>query len=452
MKYNYQGKTVTIVGLGKTGLSCVEFFKQKQAVIQVMDTRLQPSGLDQLSSNIAVYTGGLSLDWLLASDLIVVSPGIALSTPEIAQAIEAGIEVVGDIELFCREITTPIVAITGSNGKSTVTTLVYQMAQEAGLQVGLGGNIGIPALSLLQQSYDLIVLELSSFQLETTFSLNAAAATVLNISEDHMNRYRDLEDYRQAKLKIYQGAKVAVVNADDPLTDWRNSSVLIGDDTKKVSFATQNADYHCIIRSVSGNPKSSHSYLAHQNQIVIDCEQMKLSGGHNYLNALAALALADAVNIPRQASIAILKHFSGLAHRFQTVYQADGVRWINDSKATNVGSTQAALAGLTFTGKLHLLLGGDGKGADFSPLQPLLKQENIFCYCFGQDGKKLAQLTKQSEYFTTMAEAIAALRPKLQAGDIVLLSPACASLDQFPNFEVRGEEFKRLAEMSITVK
>lgn len=447
MANNYQGKRVTIIGLGKTGLSCVEFFQQRQATIQVMDTRTQPQGVEQLSPDIAVYTGGLSLPQLLASDLIVVSPGISLKTPEIAEAIIAGIDVVGDIELFCREVTAPIVAITGSNGKSTVTTLVYQMAKQAGLNVGLGGNIGIPALSLLNQPYDLYVLELSSFQLETTYSLKAAAATVLNISEDHMNRYQDLEDYRQAKLKIYQGAKVAVINAEDLLTDWQGSSITVDNTTKRVSFAMQHADYHCLTLIDSKILNESQTYLAYQDQALLACSQMKISGGHNYLNALAALALADAVNIERRASLDVLRTFTGLEHRFQTVHQADGVKWINDSKATNVGSTQAALAGLSITGRLHLLLGGDGKGADFSPLQPLLNQTNIFCYCFGQDGKKLAALSSQSQCFTTMVEAVTAIRSNLQAGDIVLLSPACASLDQFPNFEIRGEEFVRLAKM-----
>ena len=198
----YQNKKVTVIGLGKTGLSCVDFLRAKQADVRVIDTRQQPAGADQLSKEIPLHTGSLNQQWLLESDLIVISPGLAVKTPEIQTALQAGVEVIGDIELFCREADKPIVAITGSNGKSTVTTLVAKMAKAGGLSVGMGGNIGIPALSLLNQQHDLYVLELSSFQLETTYSLKAVAATVLNVTEDHMNRYVDLQDYRHAKLKI----------------------------------------------------------------------------------------------------------------------------------------------------------------------------------------------------------------------------------------------------------
>lgn len=435
-QYNYHNKVVTIVGLGKTGLSCVDFFQAQGAIIQVMDTRAKPSGLEQLSSEIKVHTGGLHLEWLLHSDLIVISPGLSLKTPEIQRAINAGVEVVGDIELFCRAVNKPIVAITGSNGKSTVTTLVYEMAKATGIKVGIGGNIGVPALSLLPQNNDLYVLELSSFQLETTKSLCAAAATVLNVTEDHMNRYVDLEDYRQAKLKIYQNAKVAIINADDKLTD--DVSLSANHQLIKRSFAVCNADYHLL-------DKNNRTFLAYQGEEIIACDELRLTGRHNYLNALAALALADAVAIPREGALQALRQFAGLEHRFQTVHEENGVRWVNDSKATNVGSTQAALNGLTVTGKLHLLLGGDGKGADFSELAPLLAQDFIYCYCFGQDKQQLAKLSSQSQCFDTMAQAVEVIRSRLQNGDMVLLSPACASLDQFTSFEARGEEFVRLA-------
>ena len=208
----YQNKIVTVIGLGKTGLSCVDFLLKKQANVRVMDTRTKPSGVEQLAENIPLHTGGLNQEWLLSSDLIVISPGLALKTPEIQTALQQGVDVVGDIELFCREVNKPIIAITGSNGKSTVTSLVSEMAKADGLNVGMGGNIGISALSLLEREYDLYVLELSSFQLETTYSLKATAASVLNVSEDHMNRYVDLEEYRQAKLRIYANCHTAVVN------------------------------------------------------------------------------------------------------------------------------------------------------------------------------------------------------------------------------------------------
>lgn len=433
----YQNKIVTVIGLGKTGLSCVEFLTKKQADVRVIDTRQNPAGAEQLAKNIPLHTGSLNLDWLLQSDIIVISPGLAVKTPEIQTALSAGVEVIGDIELFCREADKPIIAITGSNGKSTVTSLVAEMAKAAGLNVGMGGNIGIPALSLLEQNHDLYVLELSSFQLETTYSLKAVAATVLNISEDHMNRYVDLEDYRQAKLKIYHQCQTAVINAEDPLTkeDNRQSARV------QLSFGEHNADYW--LKTDNGK-----QYLMAKDEVILPCDEVKLVGRHNYMNALAAIGLVQAAGIKTAGIQTALRTFTGLDHRFQLAHFADGVRWINDSKATNVGSTVAALTGLHLTGTLHLLLGGDGKNADFSELQKLINKPYIHCYCFGQDGKQLAALSAQSHLFDTMEQAIEYLRPQLKAGDMVLLSPACASLDQFASFEKRGEEFTRLAKLS----
>ncbi|OOF80065.1 UDP-N-acetylmuramoyl-L-alanine--D-glutamate ligase [Rodentibacter caecimuris] len=434
---SYQNKTVTIIGLGKTGLSCVDYLNAQQANIRVIDTRENPVGADKLPKNIPLHTGSLNQHWLNESDMIVISPGLAVKTPEIQTALSLGVEVVGDIELFCRTAAKPIVAITGSNGKSTVTTLVYEMAKAAGLKVGMGGNIGIPALSLLNQDYDLYVLELSSFQLETTYSLKATAATVLNVTEDHMDRYVDLEDYRQAKLRIYHQAETAVVNNEDKLTLGEGNN----QGKKVVSFAEHNADY--AIKTENGKP-----CLMVKDEVILPCDEIMLVGRHNYMNALAAAALAQAVGVNLEAIRTALRQFRGLDHRFQLAYQANGVRWINDSKATNVGSTVAALTGLFVEGKLHLLLGGDGKGADFSELAELINQPHIICYCFGRDGAELAKLSPQSYLFETMAQAIEFLRPTLQVGDMVLLSPACASLDQFASFEKRGEEFTRLAQLN----
>ncbi|HDR1545747.1 TPA: UDP-N-acetylmuramoyl-L-alanine--D-glutamate ligase [Pasteurella multocida] len=434
MQTSYKNKKVTVIGLGKTGLSCVDFLLAKQADVRVIDTRTQPAGAEQLAKNVPLHTGSLNQQWLLESDLIIISPGLAVKTPAIQTALAAGIEVIGDIELFCREAKKPIIAITGSNGKSTVTSLVAHMVNAAGLKVGMGGNIGIPALSLLEQAHDMYVLELSSFQLETTYSLKATSATVLNISEDHMNRYVDLEDYRQAKLKIYHHAQTAVINAEDALTAM--------DGLKNgVSFGEDNADYWL-------KTEKGRSYLMAKDERVLACDEMKLVGRHNYMNALAAIALAQAAGIPLESIRRALREFNGLDHRFQLAHFAHGVRWVNDSKATNVGSTVAALTGLQLNGTLHLLLGGDGKGADFSELASLINQPNIICYCFGQDGEQLAALSPRSQRFSTMEEAINALRPTLSAGDMVLLSPACASLDQFSSFEQRGDEFTRLAKLS----
>lgn len=429
MQNPYHNKTVTIIGLGKTGLSCVDYFKNKKANIQVIDTRANPVGADQLDKNIPLHTGSLNSEWLLKSDLIVISPGLALATPEIQQAIQAGVEVVGDVELFCCEAKAPIIAITGSNGKSTVTTLTYEMAKQAGLKVGMGGNIGVPVLSLFNEEYELFVLELSSFQLETTTSLKAKAATVLNISEDHMDRYDSIADYRAAKLRIYDNAENIIVNGEDDQT-YPEQAV-----KNVIRFAEQNAEY-----------TSKNGILYAGDNAVMNTSQMLISGRHNEMNALAAMALAEAAGVPREGIVKALKTYGGLPHRFQAVATTDGVRWVNDSKATNVGSAVAALNGLEVAGTLYLLLGGDGKAADFSELKPLINKENIICCCFGHDGAELAKLTDQSVLVETMQQAVEAIRPKLQKGDMVLLSPACASLDQFKNFEQRGDVFMALAQ------
>ncbi|MRT24007.1 UDP-N-acetylmuramoyl-L-alanine--D-glutamate ligase [Enterobacteriaceae bacterium RIT697] len=432
---DYRGRKVVIIGLGITGLSCVDFFLAQGVTPRVMDTRVSPPGLDKLPASVERYVGGINSDWLLASDLIIASPGIALAHPALSEAADAGIEIIGDIELFCREAQAPIVAITGSNGKSTVTTLVGEMARAAGWQVGVGGNIGLPALTLLKSPAKLYVLELSSFQLETTHSLKAAAATILNLTEDHMDRYPlGMQQYRAAKLRIYENASVCVVNADDGMT-----MPVRGVDQRCVSFGINLGDYHL-------NQQQGSTWLRAKGEKVLNTDEMTLVGQHNYTNALAALALADAVNIPRASSLKALTTFTALAHRFQLVHEANGVRWINDSKATNVGSTEAALNGLQVKGTLWLLLGGDGKSADFRPLARYLQGDNVKLFCFGRDGDALAALRPEIATRTeTMQQAMTQIAAQVKAGDMVLLSPACASLDQFRNFEQRGDQFAQLA-------
>ncbi|MEK0207841.1 UDP-N-acetylmuramoyl-L-alanine--D-glutamate ligase [Klebsiella michiganensis] len=432
---DYQGKKVVIIGLGMTGLSCVDFFMARGVTPRVMDTRVAPAGLDKLPEAVERYVGGLNEDWLLTADLIVASPGIALAHPSLSAAADAGVEIVGDIELFCREAQAPIIAITGSNGKSTVTSLVGEMAKAAGLNVGVGGNIGLPALMLLDAERELYVLELSSFQLETTSSLRAAAATILNVTEDHMDRYPlGLQQYRAAKLRVYENARACIVNADDALT-----MPVRGADDRCISFGVDVGDYHL-------NRQQGETWLRVKGEKVLNVKEMKISGQHNYSNALAALALADAAGLPRASSLKALTTFTGLAHRFQLVLEHNGVRWINDSKATNVGSTEAALNGLHLDGTLYLLVGGDGKSADFTPLSRYLTGDNVRLYCFGRDGAQLAALRPDVAVQTeTMEQAMRQIAPQVVAGDMVLLSPACASLDQFKNFEQRGDIFARLA-------
>lgn len=432
---DYQGKKVVIIGLGMTGLSCVDFFMARGVTPRVMDTRVAPAGLDKLPEAVERYVGGLNEDWLLTADLIVASPGIALAHPSLSAAADAGVEIVGDIELFCREAQAPIIAITGSNGKSTVTSLVGEMAKAAGLNVGVGGNIGLPALMLLDPERKLYVLELSSFQLETTSSLRAVAATILNVTEDHMDRYPlGLQQYRAAKLRVYENARACIVNADDALT-----MPVRGADDRCISFGVDVGDYHL-------NRQQGETWLRVKGEKVLNVKEMKISGQHNYSNALAALALADAASLPRASSLKALTTFTGLAHRFQQVLEHNGVRWINDSKATNVGSTEAALNGLHLDGTLYLLLGGDGKSADFTPLSRYLTGDNVRLYCFGRDGAQLAALRPDVAVQTeTMEQAMRQIAPQVVPGDMVLLSPACASLDQFKNFEQRGDVFARLA-------
>ncbi|CAA0161578.1 UDP-N-acetylmuramoyl-L-alanine--D-glutamate ligase [Klebsiella oxytoca] len=432
---DYQGKKVVIIGLGMTGLSCVDFFMARGVTPRVMDTRVAPAGLDKLPEAVERYVGGLNEDWLLTADLIVASPGIALAHPSLSAAADAGVEIVGDIELFYREAQAPVVAITGSNGKSTVTSLVGEMAKAAGMNVGVGGNIGLPALMLLDPERELYVLELSSFQLETTSSLRAVAATILNVTEDHMDRYPlGLQQYRAAKLRIYENARACIVNADDALT-----MPVRGADERCISFGVDVGDYHL-------NRQQGETWLRVKGEKVLNVKEMKISGQHNYSNALAALALADAAGLPRASSLKALTTFTGLAHRFQLVLEHNGVRWINDSKATNVGSTEAALNGLHLDGTLYLLLGGDGKSADFTPLSRYLTGDNIRLYCFGRDGAQLAALRPDVAVQTeTMEQAMRQIAPQVVPGDMVLLSPACASLDQFKNFEQRGDIFARLA-------
>ncbi|MDU3025327.1 MAG: UDP-N-acetylmuramoyl-L-alanine--D-glutamate ligase, partial [Klebsiella oxytoca] len=426
---------VVIIGLGMTGLSCVDFFMARGVTPRVMDTRVAPAGLDKLPEAVERYVGGLNEDWLLTADLIVASPGIALAHPSLSAAADAGVEIVGDIELFCREAQAPVVAITGSNGKSTVTSLVGEMAKAAGMNVGVGGNIGLPALMLLDPERELYVLELSSFQLETTSSLRAVAATILNVTEDHMDRYPlGLQQYRAAKLRIYENARACIVNADDALT-----MPVRGADERCISFGVDVGDYHL-------NRQQGETWLRVKGEKVLNVKEMMISGQHNYSNALAALALADAAGLPRASSLKALTTFTGLAHRFQLVLEHNGVRWINDSKATNVGSTEAALNGLHLDGTLYLLLGGDGKSADFTPLSRYLTGDNIRLYCFGRDGAQLAALRPDVAVQTeTMEQAMRQIAPQVVPGDMVLLSPACASLDQFKNFEQRGDIFARLA-------
>lgn len=425
-------KQVVIIGLGKTGLSCVTYFRQRGITPLVMDTRENPPGKESLPADCRLITGPLDAEILCSASLIVASPGIALATPALQAAQMAGVEIVGDIELFAREAKAPVVAITGSNGKSTVTTLVGLMAEQAGFKVGIGGNIGTPALDLLLQPADLYVLELSSFQLETTSSLQPAAAVILNLSEDHLDRYDGMAGYLAAKQRIFANAKHIVVNRDDAAT-------LPPQHAYWQSFGLNSESYGRV-------QQDDGLWLSVDGKPVLSVAELNIVGAHNQMNALAAMALADAVGIPQVAQLTVLRSFTGLAHRCQFVRDVNGVRWINDSKATNVGSTLAAVAGVgeSVQGRLWLLAGGQGKGQDFSPLQPLLANQIYRMVCFGQDAGILMELADNTQRVADLDEAVRSVAAEVQPGDWVLLAPACASLDQFRNFEQRGQRFADL--------
>jgi UDP-N-acetylmuramoylalanine--D-glutamate ligase len=372
---------------------------------------------------------------LEGSQIVVASPGIALREPLIAEALARGIEVVGDVELFAREAKAPVVGITGTNGKSTVTTLVARMAARAGRVVSVGGNLGTPVLDLLSAPVpELYVLELSSFQLETTSSLNLVAATVLNLSEDHLDRHGTMDAYAAAKARIFRRCGTAVINVDDP---WVRS-MSTGSAKSVVGFSIEGAStarYSLIEHG--GEP-----WLAIGGQPVLAVSAMRLAGLHNAANALAALALGDACGLPLPPMIDELREFAGLPHRSQWVGEKRGVRYINDSKGTNVGATVATVSGMT--GTLLLIAGGDGKGQDFTPLAKALKGRARAALLIGRDAAQLANALEgccEIVRCASLEEAVDEAAHRATAGDVVLLSPACASLDMFRDYTERGDRF-----------
>lgn len=419
-----------------TGLSCVDYCLRLGVIPQVVDTRAEPPGKDQLPENVPLHAGKIPQALLNQADLIIASPGIALASPALTEAANNGVEIIGDIELFARAVNKPVIAITGSNGKSTVTSLVGEMALKAGIKVGVGGNIGVPALSLLEQDCELYVLELSSFQLETTHSLKPCVATVLNVSEDHMDRYDSFEAYRQAKMSIYHNATHVLVNRDDPLTFPETTSANI------VSFGCDAEDDYGLA------PTSLGYDLTKGKQVLLCSEQLQLSGLHNLANVLAALAIAELAGIELDAAVSAAKAYQGLAHRCEFIKQVNGVRYINDSKATNVGATLAAIDGLApvIKGRLHLIAGGDGKGGDFSPLAPAFAKRIASVVCFGRDKAEIARLDKKCVVVDDLDAAVAYCANNATSGDWVLLSPACASLDMYANYMARGDHFRQLVE------
>ncbi|MHA3887097.1 UDP-N-acetylmuramoyl-L-alanine--D-glutamate ligase [Stutzerimonas degradans] len=437
-----------VVGLGKSGMSVVRHLARRGLPFAVADTRANPPELATLKAQypgVEVRCGELDVEFLCRASELLVSPGLAIATPALQAAAARGVKLSGDIDLFAREAKAPIVAITGSNAKSTVTTLVGEMAVAAGRKVAVGGNLGTPALDLLNDEVELYVLELSSFQLETTDQLNAEVATCLNVSEDHMDRYSGLPAYHQAKHRIFRGARQVVINRDDRL-----SRPLIGEDVPVWSFGLGKPDFKGFGLLEEGGEK----YLAFQFETLMPVSELKIRGAHNQANALAALALGHAVGLPFDAMLQTLRSFAGLAHRCQWVGERGGVAFYDDSKATNVGAALAAIDGLgaDIPGKLVLIAGGDGKGADFSALHAPVARYCRAVVLLGRDADLLfAALDGAAPLLRvrTLEEAVQQAAACATAGDAVLLSPACASLDMFKNFEERGRLFAAAVEALV---
>lgn len=425
-----------VVGLGVTGLSVVRYLRSLGECVVVVDSRDLPPGMNELKEkypDVELHTGKFKSALFTSARRIVVSPGVPMSEPALKKAKELGVEIAGDIDLFAHEVTAPVVGITGSNGKSTVTTLLTEMAKCAGIDVAIGGNIGTPVLEILDDNYELYVLELSSFQLDTLQSLPMEAAVVLNISPDHMDRYDDLNNYVMSKHEIYRNAKTCVVNRDDELAGNQTFAC-----AHTVGFTLKqpgNNDFGlCEYEGVS--------WLCRGTERLLSVDEIKIKGAHNIANVLAALALGTVLTIPDRFMVEAIKNFSGLEHRTQWVMEKHGVNWFNDSKGTNVGAGIAAIEGLP--GKHILIAGGDGKGADFSPLATVAAQHLRAAVLIGRDAEKIGAVLNglvPVVYAADMEDAVIVAENLAQEGDNVLLSPACASFDMYRNFEHRGQVF-----------
>ncbi len=428
---------VAVVGLGATGVSALRFLRERGVECLAVDSRPHPPGLDQVRAldGVSVFTGGFPEQLLTWATHVLVSPGVPLEQREIRAALEHGAALISDIDLFAAVVSAPVVAVTGSNGKSTVTALVAEMARQAGIEVRAGGNLGPAALDLVDPDCRLYVLELSSFQLERVRRLRPLAGALLNITPDHLDRHRDLSAYAAVKGRLLRMSQWRVVNADD-----QRVMQLAGQGSERTltfSLRSPSATWHLLSRE-------GKIWLARRGRALIPARDVALAGEHNLANALAALALAETANVPLEAAGAALRAFRGLPHRMQPVARIDGVTWINDSKGTNVGATEAAIRGLA--GPLILLAGGDGKGADFSPLRAWGHKIKA-AILFGKDRQRLAGVLEPVTEIILVEDltaAVSAARQLAREGDTVLLSPACASLDQFADYRARGDLFEAL--------
>jgi UDP-N-acetylmuramoylalanine--D-glutamate ligase len=426
-----------VVGLGATGVSVIRHLHARGWKLVATDTRAEPPGLAkarEIAPGMRVALGGLDEALLADVDYVVASPGLSLQDPFFVTARGLGLPVIGDIELFARSGARPVAGITGTNGKSTVTTLVAEMARAGGIDARAGGNLGPPALDLLNgEAAGLYVLELSSYQLETTCSLELAAAVVLNVTPDHLDRYADLGAYAKAKASIYARSAVAIVNLDDPMV-----AAMARPGQRRLGYSLRpdsGADYHLL-------DSEGRRWLACRGEPLLACDEMHVVGEHNMSNSLAALAIGEALGLAREPMLGALRAFRGLAHRAEWVADIGGVRYVNDSKGTNVGATLAAVTGLA--GPLLLILGGDGKSQDFSPLRAAFAGKVRRALLIGRDASRIAQALKgvcELESCDSLELAVNAAARAARPGDTVLLSPACASLDMFRDYVHRGQVF-----------
>jgi UDP-N-acetylmuramoylalanine--D-glutamate ligase len=427
---------VLIVGLGVTGMSVANYLKALGFNFAITDSRNKPPFIDEFLQKMPdtpVFLGGFDESAFRVATHLIVSPGVSLNEKAIIKAIASGAKVLSDIDLFCCSVDSPIIAITGSNGKSTVTTMVGEMAKAAGIQAGVGGNLGTPALDLLGQNAEIYVLELSSFQLERTSVLNAAAATVLNVSADHLDRHADIAEYAREKQRVFKGDGVMIINVDDAMI-----KSMLKPERKALTFSIKSEADFCL------QVKDGIEYLSHKGANLMPMSELPLEGRHNAANALAALALGAAVGLDEQAMCSALRKFRGLAHRMQRVAEIDGITWVNDSKATNIGACAAALQG--YERKVILIAGGDAKGADMNELKPVVREKAKSVVLMGKDAEIIKQALNGCVpvyLAANMAEAVRIAAGLAEKGESVLLSPACASLDQYKNYQERGDKFTK---------
>lgn len=430
-----------IMGLGKTGISCARYMTENGFTVVVIDDNENKEGREILQNDypeVEVVFGGNTDELILSAKKVIVSPGIPLSHRAVRLAKNQGIEVLNDIEIFLKKINVPVLAITGSNGKSTVASLITDMIIESGKKALLGGNIGVPVLDLLsEETPDYYVLELSSFQLESINSLNAVAAVLLNVSDDHADRYNSINEYAEVKSHIYTGKGVMIINKDDSYVAKVNKN------NRKTFSITLSEPEENEFGVISEN---NTKYLSFNKEKLIDVSDISIVGEHNYINALAAISLGYSINLPFEAMVNSLKSFKGLPYRCQWVANINGVDWYNDSKATNVAATCSAVTGLS-SNNIILIAGGVSKGADFSDLANVVDHSVRHVILIGKDAKEIEKVLKDKTsiiFSTDLKSAVTTANSVSKSGDIVLLSPACASFDMFSDYQHRGDVFNEV--------